>query len=381
MSQREYAGSSRPPLAIPSPPPVAVAPEPASCACLGNRSSRERIEPSGSTPVSDVPGESFQSRADGIVTAANVATSSRFSMCPRARLCIAFSGLLCSPPRLGGIAFGVGTADSAVTAAKSGPFARIASMIPPPDERTHLSARAAVGVGTAASEAAIPSVRPNPLPFLNWSLSSSRRSSHRESEMFLADASGVGTEENAVPTVRRTDARSRQYGRPEGVADTFHVSLNSVEPRDASRARNLLPKDSERASLADETEPGGPEVSRVGVPALLARRGERLTGTASGPNGSVVWNASESERVGPASDAGEEVRGSVSDLLRLHILDAPFVNQPFGHMALCGEFAEPRSGGRVVLVVPGHSRSASVRSIASASPTRMRDFTPPPSGA
>ena len=89
---------------------------------------------------------------------------------------------------------------------------------------------------------------------------------------------GVGHEERSLPDVRCADARSAKIDRPEGIARAFHVSANSVEPREAVLARNLFTKDDSRAALADETEPGGPQVSLVGVAPALARSRERLAG-------------------------------------------------------------------------------------------------------
>jgi hypothetical protein len=43
--------------------------------------------------------------------------------------------------------------------------------------------------------------------------------------------------------MRRPDARSRQTNRPDGVALSFQVSLNKVEPAMADRSFNLLTKD------------------------------------------------------------------------------------------------------------------------------------------
>lgn len=136
----------------------------------------------------------------------------------------------------------------------------------------------------------------------------------------------VGTEENAVPPVRRTDARSRQNGRPEGVTATFQVSAYSVEPREASRACNLLAKHDCRSALADETEPPGPQVSLVGVSKPLARSGERLARAASGPNGSVVCHPGKSQGVAPPADPREEVRLPIWNVLRLKFGDAALVN-------------------------------------------------------
>ena len=69
---------------------------------------------------------------------------------------------------------------------------------------------------------------------------------------------GVGHPVGSVPDVRRTDARSRERDRREGVAQAFHVSLYKVDPRLCVLACNLLAKDDWRAALADEMVEGGP---------------------------------------------------------------------------------------------------------------------------
>ena len=51
----------------PSPSPRVGVGHPASTACLGSMSVRERVEPSGFVPVVAIPGLSFQSRALGVV--------------------------------------------------------------------------------------------------------------------------------------------------------------------------------------------------------------------------------------------------------------------------------------------------------------------------
>jgi hypothetical protein len=89
---------------------------------------------------------------------------------------------------------------------------------------------------------------------------------------------GVGHPVDPVPEVRRTDPRSRQYRRPEGVTNSFHVSLYKVEPSPAVLARNLFAKNDWRAALADEVEPCGPEVAGVGEAEPFARDRERLAG-------------------------------------------------------------------------------------------------------
>jgi hypothetical protein len=108
---------------------------------------------------------------------------------------------------------------------------------------------------------------------------------------------------------RRPDARSRENDRPAGVADSFQVRENKVEPRPSSRAINLLAKDRARAMLADEPEPLGPQVTLVGETAALPGARERLTGTGAGPDFAIAGPAGEVKGEGPAADPGEEVAG------------------------------------------------------------------------
>jgi hypothetical protein len=142
---------------------------------------------------------------------------------------------------------------------------------------------------------AIPSVSPNPLPFMCLAFNSARRASHLESLSFCGPAFGVGqpvsctisrrfaqppivfrcpkfplgqsVESNtcgvghpiqSLPDVRRADARSAGIDRPDGVILAFQVSANMVEPSKCVTACNLLAKDNDRAALADEFEPRRP---------------------------------------------------------------------------------------------------------------------------
>jgi hypothetical protein len=88
----------------------------------------------------------------------------------------------------------------------------------------------------------------------------------------VSDALAVGhplrSEPQSLPDVRGTDAVCAKNRSPDGVAFSFQVSLNSVEPTMPDRCRNLLAKDRCRAALADEAEPDGPEVPGV-IDALL----------------------------------------------------------------------------------------------------------------
>jgi hypothetical protein len=144
---------------------------------------------------------------------------------------------------------------------------------------------------------------------------------------FQSRAAAVGHEEESLSGVRCAHARSRQIGRPDGVAPCFQVSRNSVEPSEASRACNLLAKDDWRAELADEPVHLGPEVSGIGGSFALAGGGEGLAGAAAGEDGAVIGPSGEAERVAPAADAGEEVDlGVAAEILRGYVHDAPLVD-------------------------------------------------------
>jgi hypothetical protein len=97
---------------------------------------------------------------------------------------------------------------------------------------------------------------------------------------------------------------------------------------------NLLPKDLLRAALLDEPVELGPEVAMIGGAFALARTRERLAGTTSRPNRSVVRPAGEAQGIAPASNAGEEMTlGIAANVVCSDIYDAPLVyvaisNQP-----------------------------------------------------
>ena len=74
----------------------------------------------------------------------------------------------------------------------------------------------------------------------------------------LSCVCGVGHEPEPLPDMRSADARSAQISLPDGVALSFQVSVNKVEPTEAVLARNLLAKDRCRSALADEMVPSGP---------------------------------------------------------------------------------------------------------------------------
>jgi hypothetical protein len=117
----------------------------------------------------------------------------------------------------------------------------------------------------------------------------------------------VGHDPKSVPSVRRADAASRKIDRPDGVAVSFQVSENKVEPIEPVLARNLLTKDRDRSALADEAKPRRPKVARIVGTFACSRHAERLAGAASGPALSLGGPAGEAEGVSPAADPGEEM--------------------------------------------------------------------------
>lgn len=180
--------------------------------------------------------------------------------------------------------------------------------------------------------------------------------------------------------VRRADARSRHNGRPDGVTATFQVSVNSVEPRESSRATNLLANDDRRAALSDEPEPRRPQVAIIRCAAALPGDAERLAGTASGPNRLIVGPSGEAQRVAPSSDAGEEVRLLVSvEVFRLKIGDAPFIHYARSDVSRMAQVTKPlRRIGVEFVVERGHRLTERDQHEASPLPltTRTRNSSP-----
>ena len=165
---------------------------------------------------------------------------------------------------------------------------------------------------------------------------------------------GVGHEPQSLSDMRRTEARSRDTDRRDGVTDSFHVSLNKVEPAMADRRFNLFTKDSDRAALADEIEPGRPQVAFVTNSRAFSCCAEWLAGAASGPHWPVVGPSGKPERMTPHADAGEEVALSVAfEIIWSDILDAPFVNITGREVACGNQVAQPLRGVGVDLVVIG----------------------------
>jgi hypothetical protein len=107
--------------------------------------------------------------------------------------------------------------------------------------------------------------------------------------------------------MRRADARSRQTDRPRGVAATFQVIANKIEPAVSNRALNLFAKQDARLALGNELEPRRPKMARIGAPSFAPGRGEGLAGTRAGPDGAIVGPSGEAQGDGPTPDPGEEV--------------------------------------------------------------------------
>jgi hypothetical protein len=184
---------------------------------------------------------------------------------------------------------------------------------------------------------------------------------------------GVGHEVDPLPDVRSADARRAQIRRPNGVTRSFQISRNSVEPREAICARNLLSKDDWRAALADEPEPFRPEMPSVFTASLPAGGAERLARTTSRPNGKLVWNACESERVAPDADSGEEVAlPPPGEVFRFEVDDASFFDESIRDVSLLGKVAEPASGVGLDLVVDGDAHDLRALAFCSALCFRSR---------
>lgn len=168
---------------------------------------------------------------------------------------------------------------------------------------------------------------------------------------------GVAHEPEPLSDVRCPDARSRQTDRPAGVAFSFQVIENKVEPPVGKRAFNLFAKDDWRVALADEACPRRPKVARIVAPSLGARAREGLAGATAGPGGAVVGPSSESKSEAPAPDAREEVAlGEAVEVGGGDVGDAALVNGAIGDVSFRDEFPQPGGGERIILrVVSGHA--------------------------
>lgn len=173
-------------------------------------------------------------------------------------------------------------------------------------------------------------------------------------------------EEESLADVRRPDAVCAEYGMPDGVAFSLHVSVNSIEPPVPNRALNLLSKHDWRAALADETPELGPQVAGVGEPAPLAGRRERLARRAAGPAGVVGGHSGELQGSNPAPDAAKEVALNKSSKVSCtDFLDGPLIDLPVRDQPGLDQFPQPLRRERVELVViVGHRQYLA--------------FTPPP---
>ena len=141
-------------------------------------------------------------------------------------------------------------------------------------------------------------------------------------ESFQSRAEAVGHPEQSLTEVRGTDAVCAQYDMPEGVAFSFHVSTYSIEPTVSNRAFNLLTKDCVRATLADEAEECGPEVSLVIGATTFSCDAERLTGTGPCPDWPVCGPACELESETPSGYSCKKVTLGISfEFMWLYVCD------------------------------------------------------------
>ena len=155
--------------------------------------------------------------------------------------------------------------------------------------------------------------------------------------------------------MRRPDAVCSQYDRPNGVALSFQVRTNSIEPSVGNCVFNLLAKNELRATLADEPEHFGPEMARVFDAESFARATEGLAGTGAGPNREIIGDSSESKSDGPASDSSEQVYlREAFKVAPFDILNVPIINHARRDQAIVNQFAQPRRRVRVVFVIVIH---------------------------
>ncbi len=187
---------------------------------------------------------------------------------------------------------------------------------------------------------------------------------------------GLGHEVQSFPDVRRAEIAGSQTMCPEGVALRFQVVLNKVEPHfsvspaslacspsarlpDDLGGRDLLPEDDEGTALADEGEPGWPEVTFVGGPSPPSRVGIGLAGAGAGPAPEVVGDSREAEGVGPDPDSGEPMAlGEPPDVVGTDVPDVSLIDLSLGNLARRHEPAQPFRAERIDFVVVGPSGHA-----------------------
>lgn len=161
-----------------------------------------------------------------------------------------------------------------------------------------------------------------------------------------------------LPDVRRADARSAQIGGPDNISQSLQVRTYSGEPSTSVRARNLLSKRDWRPALRDKALEMGPEVSLVGFAFAVADRRERLAGTRTCPNRSIVGPAGDPEGVGPSADAGKEVALSISSQVSWSdIFNRSFIYVASGDLARLNQVAEPLSGVGLYFVIISRDRN------------------------
>jgi hypothetical protein len=167
---------------------------------------------------------------------------------------------------------------------------------------------------------------------------------------------GVGHEPQSASEMRRADARSRQYGRPDGVTKSFQVIRHKIEPVMANRRLNLFSKNRCRPPRADEPEPDGPEMTRIGEAGASSGSRKTLAGTRSCPCRALVRPARQPEREGPAADSGEEMAlGKSGKIICFDIGNAPLVNLARRQMPRRNQIAQPlRWIGIAFVVINSH---------------------------
>ena len=289
----------------------------------------------------------------GVGHAASTAKSFRFAPCfvtPHARRA-------CPPPVMS-LACGVGHDASLAIHCRStcrffpSGVRPVGDIWPPRGLRPPLGH---VGVGQCAASCATICRSVREMPMREPRATDLRLRSRKASGVpFACCAMGVGHEPQALADVRRTDARSAQIDRPDGVTRCFQVSVNKVEPAEAVTACNLFAKHDARAALRDEAQPLGPEMPLVGKAKPAAGRAERLARTTAGPDRAAVRPSGETQRVRPRADAREEVALVIADkFLWRDIAYIPFVNVAGRDQARGDQVAQPLGSVRIVLVVPG----------------------------
>jgi hypothetical protein len=168
---------------------------------------------------------------------------------------------------------------------------------------------------------------------------------------------GAGHDPDSPAQDRGVDAASRNFKRPPFVAALLQVSKDSVERQvRVIKARDILPKNPERADSPDEAKHVRPEETVIAIAPALPGDGERLAGEAPREEREIRGEAGEFCSEGESSNPGEEVQlAVVEEIVMGNGLNRTLVNISMGDASVGNATAQDAAAKRIDFVVVGLS--------------------------